>query len=41
MEYSSTGALCRMVESAEYQAVMQYKLDGLQDTHTYLTTKIL
>ena len=41
MQYQSTAELCRMVQSKEYMDVVQYKVSGLLDTHTYWTKQII
>ena len=40
MQYSSVSSLCRMAESEEYSKLVAYKISGLDDTHTYLTTQL-
>eukprot|EP00090_Calanus_glacialis_P013530 TRINITY_DN22201_c0_g1_i3.p1 TRINITY_DN22201_c0_g1~~TRINITY_DN22201_c0_g1_i3.p1 ORF type:complete len:191 (+),score=62.23 TRINITY_DN22201_c0_g1_i3:306-878(+) len=41
MQYQSVEEACRMVNSMEYAEVVKYKVEGLLDTHTYLTHQII
>ena len=41
MQYQSVEEACRMVNSMEYAEVVKYKVEGLLDTHTYLTQQII
>eukprot|EP00092_Neocalanus_flemingeri_P025910 GFUD01028078.1.p1 GENE.GFUD01028078.1~~GFUD01028078.1.p1 ORF type:complete len:252 (+),score=87.76 GFUD01028078.1:54-809(+) len=41
MQYQSVADLCRMVNSKEYMEVVKFKVEGLLDTHTYLTNQII
>ena len=41
MHYQSVEEACRMVNSVEYAEVVKYKVEGLLDTHTYLTHQII
>ena len=41
VEYSSRAGFCKMVLSKEYQEVFMDKVQGLEDTHTYLTKQIV
>jgi len=39
--YKNRASLCKMALSKEFREVLPYKQQGLEDTHTYLTTRIL
>lgn len=41
VQYASRAGFCRMVMSKEYHQVFREKVDGLEDTHTYLTRQIV
>jgi len=41
VEYSSRAGFCKMVQSKEYRQVFLDKVNGLEDTHTYLTKQIV
>ena len=40
VRYKTRGALCKMVTSEEYAAVVGHKVRGVADGHTYLTRQI-
>ena len=41
VQYSSRAGFCQMVNSKEYMGVFRDKVNGLEDTHTYLTRQIV
>lgn len=41
VQYPSRASFCRMVQSREYSKVFMDKVNGLEDTHTYLTRQIV
>ena len=40
VKYKTREALCKMVTSEEYAAVVEHKINGVADGHTYLTRQI-
>ena len=40
VRYKTRAALCKMVNSEEYAAVVDHKVRGAADGHTYLTRQI-
>ena len=40
VKYKTRAALCEMVTSEEYAAVVGHKVNGVADAHTYLTRQI-
>ena len=40
VKYKTRAALCKMVTSEEYAAVVGHKIKGVSDGHTYLTRQI-
>jgi len=41
VQYASRAGFCRMAQSKEYHEVFREKVNGLEDTHTYLTRQIV
>ena len=41
VQYDGRAGFCMMAMSKEYHQVFREKVDGLEDTHTYLTRKIV